>query len=151
MKENSFSFQPDQGLMYLIQQITNKPSAEILGFYYDLGKQIFEIGLKNMKTNQREIRKVVEDMYPGTAVPFKMLVKARRGYKENHAHGSVEITFPDNAVYMNREEIEAMMTDLMENSLLGAEHQFPAFTSPPPVAGKMYKKLIEEILRGKKD
>lgn len=150
-KEHQISFQPDNGLMYLIQQVTGKPSHEILGFFYDFGKEVFSIGIKNMKTNQREIRKNIEDIFPGTAIPFKILVKAYRPYKEEWARGTVEIGFPDNPSYMNQKEVDEMITVILENSLLGTNTNLPLFQAPAPRANKMYKDLIVKALKENSD
>lgn len=150
-KQHEISFHPDNGLMYLIQQVTGKPSHEILGFFYDFGKEVFSIGIKNMKTNQRDIRKNIEDIYPGTAIPFRILVKATRRYKEQYAYGTVEIGFPDNPSYMDQKQVDAMIITIMENSLLGTDTQLPAFLPPKARANKMYKDLIVKALKENSD
>ena len=109
--ERAIRFIPDSGLMYLIQNVTKQSSDEILGFFYDFGKQVLIIGIDNMEG--RNIRKHIEAIYPETAIPFKLLVKGnkqtyvwdnvQRKYMtttEPVYSGTIEVTFPDRPSYM---------------------------------------------------
>lgn len=138
------SFHPDAGLMYLIQQVTKLPSDEILGFFYDFGKEVFVVGIKNMAG--RSIRKDIQALYPGTAIPFKILVKGYKGYGQGPS-GSIEVTFPDNSTYMDTEKLMEM---IMEKTLLGGS-SLPDFEAPKSRTPKLYKDLIEQVLKGKTD
>lgn len=138
--------------MYLIQQVTKQSTDEILGFFYDFGKQIFIIGCENM--TGRSIRKDIQALYPGTAIPFKILVK---GYKTNHMwdpntktyrnaesySGTLEVTFPDNPTYMNTDK---MIEVIIEKQLLGGS-SLPDFDVPKSRTPKMYKDLIDGVLK----
>ena len=136
------SFRPDAGLMYLIQQVTKQPTDEILGFFYDFGKEVLIQGIDNMKSNQRSIRKDIRDFYPGTAIPFKMLVEAST-WNKNLSNCIIYVMFPDNPIYLKTEE---MIELIMEKQLLGAS-ALPDFEEPRSRTPKMYKKLIEQVLR----
>jgi hypothetical protein len=130
--------------MYLIQQVTKQSTDEILGFFYDFGKEIFIIGIKNMKTNQREIRKNIEALYPGTAIPFLINVEGgKRGYGELGFGATIKATFPDNATYMDTEKL---MEVIIEKTLLGGS-SLPDFEPPRSHTPKMYKDLIREVLK----
>lgn len=131
--------------MYLIQQTTNQPTDEILGFFYDFGKEVFIIGVQNMKTNQRSIRKQIEAIYPGTHVPFKILVEGGKSWGSNGFHGDLYVTFPDNTSYMDTEKI---IEAIMERTLLGGS-SLPPIEPPKSKTPKMYKDLIKKVLEGK--
>lgn len=130
--------------MYLIQQITKQPTDEILGFFYDFGKEVFIIGMENM--GGRSIRKDIQAMYPGTDIPFKMLVKGYKGYGQGPT-GTIEVTFPDNPTYMDTEKLMEM---IMEKVLLGGT-SLPPFEPPKSRTPKMYKDLIQQVLKGKQN
>lgn len=154
--EKMLSFRPDAGLLYLIQQVTKKPTDEILGFFYDFGKEVFIIGVQNMAG--RSIRKDIQAMYPGTAIPFKILVKGQKSHRawnqatgqyinKDSYSGTLEVTFPDNPTYMDTEKL---MDVIMEKALLGGSH-LPDFEAPKSRTPKLYKDLIEQILKGPSD
>lgn len=130
--------------MYLIQQVTKQPTDQILGFFYDFGKQVAIMGIENMEG--RSIRKDIQAMYPGTAIPFKMLVKGHRGYGGVNGGGgpnaNIEVGFPDNPTYMDTEKLMEM---IMEQTLLGGS-ALPDFEAPASRTPKMYRDLIKEIL-----
>jgi hypothetical protein len=148
-----FSFSADEALMYLIQQTTKMPTEEILGFFYDLGIKIGEMGAENMETNQGAIRKDIRDLFPNTCVPFKLLVKGHKQYINTPSgwkrigtiHGSIEVSFPDKARTVDH---KALIEKIIERTLLDGE-SLPNFPKPKPRANKMYKGLIEEILKNK--
>jgi len=146
------SFVTDAYLMYLIQQTTNLPTDEILGFFHDFGTQILKLGAEKMKGHS--IRKDIRDFYPDTAIPFKMLVTGHKGYYNYNAQtkqhereeetfsGRIEVCFPDAPSYVDNTQL---MNMIMEKALLGGT-SMPPFEKPEPRAGKMYKKLVEDVL-----
>lgn len=141
--EKIISFNPDQGLLYLIQQTTKQPSDEILGFFYDLGKEIIVQGAAAMKSQQRSIRKDIQDMYPGTTIPFKLLCEANRWRTtEPLARATISVIFPDNPTWMRTDHLMDM---IVEKQLLGAS-SIPDFEPPKSRTPKMYKDLIKEVL-----
>ena len=147
-QEKMLNFHPDAGLMYLIQQVTKQPTDEILGFFYDFGKEVFIVGIQNMKTNQREIRKNIEALYPGTAIPFLLNVEGgKRGYNGLPYGGTIKATFPTNTSYMDTEKL---MELIMEKTLLGGS-SLPDFDAPPSRTPKMYKTLIDQVIKGTKN
>jgi len=134
--------------MYLIQQVTKQSTDEILGFFYDFGKEVFILGIKAMKPNQRDIRKNIEAIYPGTAIPFLLNVEGgKRGYAGQPFHGTIKATFPTNTTYMDTEKLIEM---IMEKTLLGGS-SLADFEAPKSRTPKMYKDLIETVLKGKSD
>lgn len=151
-EEKMLRFKPDAGLLYLVQQITGETSDEILGFFYDFSKQVFTEGMHNMKPNQREIRKKIEAMYPGTSIPFLITVDGSRlkNFNEEgtfYYSGDACVTFPQNPSYMNTEKL---MDVIIERQLLGGS-SLPQFEPPPSKTPKMYKALIKKVLAGEKN
>lgn len=135
--------------MFLIQETTKLPTEEILGFFFDLGVRVGEIGIENMEG--RGIRKDIRDDFPGTSIPFKLLVKGRKqmrwtpsGYtKDNEFSGNIEVTFPDKTRGVDQ---KALMEKIVERSLLDGE-SLPNFPKPKSKTPKMYKDLIAEVFK----
>jgi hypothetical protein len=146
-------FSADEHLMYLIQQTTKQPTEYILGFFYDLCVKIGEIGADNRRGAGASIRKDLRDCYPGTSIPFKILLKGRpsrvwdpitRKYtSQDSLECEAEVGFPDKSRYVDH---KTLMEKIMEKELLGGE-SLPDFPEPPSKTPKMYKKLIEEVLK----
>lgn len=141
--------------MYLIQQVTKQSTGEILGFFYDFGRQIFIQGCITM--SGRSIRKDIKAFYPGTAIPFRILVTGRRVSHEwnpitntyitkDSYSGTLEVMFPNNATYMNTEKL---METIFEGQVFGG-CTLPEFEAPKCKTPKMYKSFIEKILKGDK-
>ena len=143
IKDENISFRPDAGLMYLIQSVTKQNSAEIMGFFFDFGKAVLLQGVEKMEG--RSIRKDIRDYYPGTAIPFKLLVEASKYGSEAVKGGSIYVEFPDNAMYIKTDEL---MTMVFERELLGSSG-VPDFEQPKSKTPKMYRELIEQVLKGK--
>lgn len=143
-------FTTDKFLMYLIQQTTKQPTDEILGFFYDFGTKVVEMGAEQMKGSS--IRKEIHDFYPGTSIPFKMLVTGSKTYHwnpiskihedERSFSGNIEVCFPSVAAYVDNTKL---MEIVAEKALLGGSNM-PEFEKPEPKTPKMYKKLVEDIL-----
>lgn len=135
--------------MFLIQETSKLPTEEILGFFYDLGVRVAEIGIDKMEG--RGIRKDIRDDFPGTAIPFKLLVKGRKtrqwtpsGYTNaDEFWGSIEVTFPDKSRGVDQ---KALMEKIVERSLLDGE-SLPNFPKPKSKTPKMYKDLIAEVFK----
>lgn len=141
LNEKNIGFRPDQGLMYLIQQTTKQSSDEILGFFFDFGRQVLKVGLENMTGST--IRKDIRDIYPGTAIPFKILVEGgNRYWQNNEAHGTIYISFPDNPEYIDSQKI---IEFVMERELLG-QVSMPEFEQPSSRTPKLYKDFIAQVL-----
>lgn len=130
--------------MYLIQQTTKQSTNEILGFFYDFGKEIFIIGIDAMKDNQRSIRKQVEAIYPNTNIPFQILVNGSKYH--GSISGYIEVNFPSNPSYINT---EGLLSAITEQILLGSDAYLPDFEKPKSRTPKMYKDLIEQVLKDK--
>lgn len=141
--DKSIRFNPDAGLMYLIQSVTKQNTADILGFFYDFGKAVLLQGVEAM--DGRSIRKDIRDYYPGTAIPFKLLVKANKWGSGPVTGGDISVDFPDNSMYIRTEEL---MDLIMERELLGTTG-LPDLEPPKVKTPKMYRDLIEQVLRGK--
>lgn len=141
--DKNISFSPDAGLMYLIQSVTKQNSAEILGFFYDFGKAVLLKGVEEMEG--KSIRKDIRDYYPGTAIPFKLLVKAHKWGSDAVRSGSIEVDFPDNSMYIKTDDLMDM---IMERELLGTSG-LPDFEQPKSKTPKMYRELIQQVLSGR--
>lgn len=145
----------DPYLMHLVQEITKRPTAEIIAFFYELTSQVAEIGADNRRG--RSIRKHIVDYFPGTSVPFKLLVKgwksstadwdqATKQYVNRREVFSCEATvsFPESRMYMKEEELKRIQTALMEKALLGGEDVVvEEFKKPEIRTPKMYKPLMD--------
>lgn len=148
----SMRFMPDNGLMYLIQQTTQIPTDEILGFFYDFGKEVFVQGIAAKDNDYSSIRKDIQALYPGTNIPFKLLVKGgvRSGWDyqlrqptgKNAAYGTIEVTFPTNSSYIDTSK---MIDVIMEKQILGGS-SLPDFDPPRSKTPKMYEDLIKTVL-----
>ena len=144
LEDKNIHFSPDAGLMYLIQQVTKQPSADIMGFFFDFGKEVLLEGISKMEG--KSIRKDIRDYYPGTAIPFKLLVKAHRWSSDPVKSGTIEIDFPDNSMYIRTSE---MLDMIIERELLGGSG-IPDFEKPASKTPKMYRDLIAKVLKGEK-
>ena len=146
----NLSFNADEALMYLIQQVTKLPTEEILGFFYDLGVKVTEIGIENMiKDGTHSCRKDMRNFYPNSCVPFKLMVKGSKyktvidGALVEVFNGSLSIEFPDKSRTVDQ---QALMDRIIEKTLLDGE-SLPNFPKPLIKQSKMYKKLIEEVYK----
>ena len=142
LKDENISFCPDAGLMYLIQSVTKQNSAEIMGFFFDFGKAVLFEGVDKM--TGKSIRKDIRDYYPGTAIPFKLLVETSKWGSEAVKSGTIYVEFPDNTMYIKTDEL---MTMIFERAVLGSSG-IPDFEQPKSKTPKMYKDLIAGVLNG---
>lgn len=151
LKDYSF----DPYLMFLIQEVSNRQAAEIVNFFHELAGQVCDIGVKN-KTG-RAIRKKITDYFPGTSIPFHMLVKGHkvRGkwtngnfVEGNYFSCEVRVGFPDARLCMEEEELESIAVAIMEKHLLGGDEIIdgPKFTKPEIHTPPMYKKLMDSFM-----
>lgn len=159
LAEDGVSLQPDSWLMYLIQNVTGQKTDEILGFFYDFGREVGRLGVEDMaNTRASSIRKDIRDFYPGTSIPFKLLVESSQYYGRYNANTgayersgedpdvelhriSVRVTFPESVQYFDTAKI---LDVIMEKQLLGGS-SLPDFEAPKPRTPKLYKELIEEV------
>ena len=95
------------------------------------------------KYKNRAIRKVIQDYFPGTDVPFLLLVKAYRSpYSANEdVSGSIEVTFPKASMMVDQKRL---MDSIAERALLDGS-TMPEFERPQVKTPKLYKNLIEEV------
>jgi hypothetical protein len=142
MSKMHVRFYADEALMYLIQQTTKLPTEDILGFFYELGVKVAEIGFVNMSTN-RSIRKDIRDIFPKSNIPFKLLVK---GYKhvQGDFTGHIEVSFPDACRGVDH---QALLEKIIEKTLLDGE-SLPDFPRPVIKTPKMYKDLMKHVIEG---
>lgn len=152
--KQSYTF--DAFLLYLIQDVTKRPTAEILNFFNELGKAVSEIGTE--KRTGSGIRKDITDYFPGTSIPFHMLVK---GHKRNQNWNNqtkmyegisefmmcyVEIGFPDKAMHIKAQDLDEIAVAIMEKALMdGEEVNMPLFVKPEFKSPKMYKSLMDSF------
>ena len=149
--------------MYHIQEITKKPSVDILSFFYELSREVCTIGIKKRKNSYGSIYKKIDDFFPGTSVPFNICVRGNptggRYYSNWHGSGtnhsdsdtqnftcSVDIGFPDRATYMEESKLKDIETALVEQALLGgAGVHIADFVKPEIKASKMFKDLMDTV------
>jgi len=142
--------------MYLIQDVTKRPSIEIINFFHELSTQVAEIGQKNRTGHG--IHKKIDDYFPGTSIPFFLELKGRPNRRYNRQSGKydeaevfacdVQVSFPDRPTYIKEDVFEEIGDFLMEKALLGVEvpADSPAnqpFTRPETSSPKMYKDLMD--------
>jgi hypothetical protein len=157
----------DQYLMHLIQEVTKRPPIEILAFFYELSEQVADIGSKTaMKDGNRRIRKKIVEYFPGTSIPFRILVTgSRRTVYQKGAHGNysthdgsfecwAEVGFPENRTYIKEKDLRVITDALMEKALLDAPLDnvvLPEFAKPVIKTPKMYKPLMDAFLGRKSE
>jgi hypothetical protein len=135
----SYSF--DSFLMYLLQDVTKRPTAEILNFFNELGRQVSEIGVE--KAASTMIRKELTEYFPNTSVPFTFLMK---GYHYGKSWDCrAEVTFPwRRQLRVESKDLDRIGVELMEQALLGGEQvAMPPFVKPEIRTPKMYKSLMD--------
>lgn len=133
------SFYIDKWLAYAIQDATKLSSIEILGFFSDLGKHVADVGIKDIiqKKMTQRMRKEINDVFPNTQIPFRMLVVgSKSGYRIN-------VFFPESK-YMIQYDQSKLSNIIMENALLDG-NDIPPFEKPPSHTTKIYKDLMKEI------
>lgn len=157
--EVKLSFNFDMYLMYLIQDVTKKSSVDILAFFNDLARAVANIGVE--KRTGSGIRKDIHNFFPGTSIPFKMLVKGHKQWnrgnynrqtgkfegEEKQIFGCrVEVMFPESHLYMSEEQLGKISEALMERELLGGDGMsLPNFERPDPKTPKLYKDLMVDV------
>lgn len=155
------TYKLDQFLMYLIQDVTKKPSAEILNFFYELATQVSQLGFK-AKKGYGGIDKQIDDYFPGTSIPFHIRIKGHQGhnntewdpvsrtYKQidnGYTHSAyVEVGFPERNTYIKEDLLSEAAVAIMEKHLLGGDGlDLAPFERPEQSAGRMYKKLMDSF------
>lgn len=146
----------DQFLMYLIQDVTKRPTIEIINFFHELSNQVAELG--QLKRTGNGIHKKIDDYFPGTAIPFHLELEGRPNRKYNYQTRtydsaesfmcSVNIGFPDRSTYIDDKVFEEIGDFLMEKALLGVDvpADSPAnqpFVRPETRSPKMYKDIMD--------
>lgn len=142
-------FHTDQFLMYMIQEITNLPTSDLLGFFSDLGQAVGNEGVHFMYENGTTgMRKEIFDYFPGTAIPFCMKVDGSRRYGgpseevgARTAHYNIEVGFPSKQSYVDQTTLANI---IMEKAILGGS-DMPRFQKPDTKCPKMYTDLMKEI------
>lgn len=145
------SYQFDNFLLHLIQEVTKRSSADILNFFNELAKQVATIGTEQRKGEG--IRKNIKDYFPGTSIPFHMLVKGWKGYNYRTPHHNlerdeymsctVEVGFPVDRMYIQAKKLDDIAVGLMEQVMLGGEPvNIPPFERPAIKTPKMYEPLM---------
>ncbi len=150
-------YQFDAHLLYLVQEVSKRPSAEILNFFNELGKQVCDIGIENR--TGRSIRKNLVEYFPGTSIPFRMLVKGykSRQYRQHPPGGGayaaedeefmscyIEVGFPDKKLHVKSQDLDDIAVQLMERALLGGDEvKMAPFIRPEIKTPRMYKALMK--------
>jgi hypothetical protein len=159
----------DKWLMYLIQETTKMSTADIMAFFSDLSAAVINLGVqKAAKKNSTYrpvagMRKDIRDFFPGTSIPFKMLIKGhsytQRFYSGNGPHVTnvennvyykceVEVGFPESREYLTEEYMKNLTEAMLEHSLLGGTPvSLPAFEKPKSKTPKLYVKLMQSVAK----
>lgn len=144
LKEKLISFRPNLDLMCLIQQATNQSTDEILGFFYDLGKEIMVLGLS--KVTGKAIRAKIIEFYPGTSIPFTLLVKATKPKGNWVGFCQINVLFPCNRIATV--DTKKLMEMIFEKQLLDAPSLLN-FEAPKAKIPKLYKDLVEKTIKSR--
>lgn len=148
----------DKYLMFLVQDVTKRQPAEILNFFYELGAALSQASLKGVKQSQRNVKRSATDYFPGSAIPFHVIVKGNkyRIYDDRtHKYGddetwsfTIEAGFPDETSPMPEEELKRINLELMENALFDAEHEVvaPMFVKPEIRSSHGFRKLMTSFM-----
>lgn len=133
----------DASLLYAIQRTTKESSADILSYFY---KIISELHQSAQKSQARVPNRKIKSMYPNTGIPYQMEVYLNgRDEQGNYNKNSVQvyITFPKNQMFIDN--LDTLMKDIAETSLLGGELPKVSDFSPPELRAPRGKKhLINE-------
>lgn len=160
----SVSYKFDMNLLHLIQEVTKRPTSEILIFFYELINQVADIGAQDKLaegSTTGRIQKNIVNYFPGTSVPFHLRVKGFRSTKSDYNpitrcyenleavyRCSADLSFPKANTYMNEEQLRSIQTALMEKALLGGENvELPPFDKPKIKTPRMFKALMEEFTK----
>lgn len=144
-----YHYRFDAFLMYLIQDVTKRPSAEILNFFNELSTQVAEIGVDKMHEGQRAIDKKIDDYFPGTSIPIHMRVTGYRNRRQEEQPVSCEVTvsFPTRTAPIPEKDLQLAATMLMEHHLLGGEMpDVLPFTRPDIKSQRMFKDLMNTFM-----
>lgn len=145
-------FSTDEFLMFLIQDVTKLPAADILGFFADLGKIVAEEGVHAMFENgTTSMNKKIFDYFPNSAIPYSLKVDGNRDYywashadacdSSRKAYYHISVGFPEKHLYVDQSKL---IDILIEKELLGGA-TIPDFKKPDTKCPKMYKDLMKKI------
>lgn len=154
IKDTKLTYRFDSFLLHVVQEASQKSSAEIMNFFHELAKQVCVIGTENRTGGG--IRKKVIEYFPGTSIPFQLLAKgyprqdydhATRSYGEHyHMACDVEIGFPEKMTFIKEQMLDEIAVSIMEKALMdGEEIQMPPFPRPEIKPSKMYKDLLDSF------
>ena len=150
----SISYELNPFLIHLVQEVTKRPSAEILNFFHELVGQVCDIGLNKKKSSSRSIRKNITDYFPGTSIPFHILVRGHFSNRwdptrqiyldEKQFSCNAQVGFPEERTYVKEEDLKEIAVGLMEKTLLGGEDvTVKDFDKPVINTPKMFKELMD--------
>ena len=143
----------DKFLMYLIQDVTKRTSADIVNFFYELSNEVTKIGIE--KRTGRGIHKKISDFFPKTNIPFLLVVrgdvvhywgrpdKAEEGFEIFGC--SIEVGFPNSVTHIDQDKLCNLSTEIMESEVLGGcDPTIPPFDKPVIRTPPIYRKLMTE-------
>lgn len=137
-------FNADNNLLYLIQQVTQQSSADILNYFYCTAVDIMNTSLK--KSTADYPRRKLSMFYPGTAIPFTLQVSYNKWQKPDKGDNwpvTCTIVFPKAQARFNN--LANIANEIAEAHLLGgAEPKLEPFERPPLRAPGGMRNLIKE-------
>jgi hypothetical protein len=141
----SRDFKIDEYFAYHVQSATGLSTVKILNFFHDLANRVAEMGIEQIKkAGNRGMRKDIRDVFPGTSIPFRLLVKGIY-YKyagKDVEHLDIEVTFPSKSTFVKSDKLS---DSLIEEVLLDGSVALPPFDKPKSRTPKMYANLMKEI------
>ena len=106
-------YQFDTNFLFLIQQITNEKSQDILSYFYDLGRVLAEDMVEHSKAQYAPTKSTIA-LYKDTKVPFKLSVQpVHYEWAERKTSGivkcKIDVSFPRKISYIKGSEFENLV------------------------------------------
>lgn len=141
-------FTVNSHLMYLLQQLTNEPTENILSYFYGTAMTIADNHVNRYQEKNKPIkrlRKILKIPYKGTIVPFKLDVYSScRSFEQQSGFADIyiDVNFPKKILNCDPSDI---ITTLTEKSLsLDGAVSLPSFNRPDTRMPLGYKKSINK-------
>ena len=105
-------FSIDNNIAYLIQQVTNDSTQEILGYFHGIATFVCEDMAKNSKATFPQ--KDIVLFYKESPVPYRLRIHGYRDYESNNIELHVAVNFPSKSV---DHDMSSVITKIVEVGL----------------------------------
>jgi hypothetical protein len=117
-------FDIDNNIAYLIQQITNDSTQEILGYFYGIAIFVGEDIAKSSRASW--LSKDIILYYKETPIPYRLQISG--GSPKESVRMNISIGFPKSMIHQN---VTGLMDKIVESGLgLTEEDNMPKFNRP---------------------